>query len=498
MTGLIRPGNQLIFKEMRMTTKGRRWILGSLLGLFVWGVWVMPALAAELTKITVERDKNDTNVIIRGGYSSYRAFTLPKPARLVIDFEGTTRGQDLPRLQEINDPVISKIRVGEGKDRVRMVFDSTQKDAPFHFSIGEEEGAFRLRCWRADKSESAKGVTTSSPSSGSKEMSGFPQKALRDVLGLSREDVSQKEPEGKKIPKYPGAKIDHIDFYQEDLHNVFRLFGEMFGKNFIIDDRVKGTLTLSLKDVPWDLAMDIIADMKQLEVVERADILVVRPKEEKTEGELVVKSVPDEALHPARILKKQKEEERVARGLILKGHNLEQEGRIKEALVYYEKAFSAWKKNLDLIKKTAYLHYSLEQYARSYFFAKEAMKLNMKDAEAALYAALSAAQMDKKDEAELFFEAAINGEPKLPEAFYNCGLFLEQEGKFTDALHVYEKHEEIFGPSLEVSLAIAKVFEAKNRDSEACKRYRSISFSGFPMDEATESMIQQKVQSLCD
>jgi type IV pilus assembly protein PilQ len=235
----------------------------------------------------------------------------------------------------------------------------------------------------------------------------------------------------------------------------------MFGKNFIVDDRVKGTLTLSLKDVPWDLAMDIIAVMNNLEVIERADILVVRPKEEKEEGELVVKSVSDEALNPARILKKQKEEERRARDLILKGHNLEQEGRIEEALKYYEKAFAAWKKNIDLIKKTAYLHYNLAQYARSYFYAKEGLKLNMKDAEVALYAALSAAQMNKKDEAELFFEASVNGEPKLPEAFYNYGLFLEQEGKFTDALRVYEMHEEIFGPSLEVSLAIAKVLEAK-------------------------------------
>jgi tetratricopeptide (TPR) repeat protein len=482
---------------MRMTTKGRRWILGSLLGLFVWGVWVMPALSSQLTEITVERVQNDTNVIIRGGYSSYRAFTLPKPARLVIDFEGTSRAQDLPRLHEISDPVISKIRVGEGTDRVRIVFDSTIKDEPFHFSIGEEEGAFRLRCWRAERAATAKTEVKRSSSTGDQKMKGFPQKALRDVLGLTQ-STAKEEPEGKKIPKYPGAKIDHIDFYQEDLHNVFRLFGEMFGKNFIVDDRVKGTLTLSLKDVPWDLAMDIIADMNNLEVIERADILVVRPKEEKEEGELVVKSVSDEALNPARILKKQKEEERRARDLILKGHNLEQEGRIEEALKYYEKAFAAWKKNIDLIKKTAYLHYNLAQYARSYFYAKEGLKLNMKDAEVALYAALSAAQMNKKDEAELFFEASVNGEPKLPEAFYNYGLFLEQEGKFTDALRVYEMHEEIFGPSLEVSLAIAKVLEAKNRDSEACKRYRSISFSGFRMDEATENMIQQKVQTLCD
>ncbi|MFO7784814.1 MAG: AMIN domain-containing protein [Thermodesulfobacteriota bacterium] len=486
-----------------MTTKGKRWIRGSLIGLIgllAWGVWVLPAFSEELTEIEVERVKNDTNVIIRGGYSSYRAFTLPKPARLVIDFEGTRRGTNLPLAQDVGGAVLSKIRVGEGQNRVRVVLDSSRKDEPFHFNIGEEDGAFRLRCWRPEASATA---TTESAAQTVTDRSGpvtagFPEQALRDVLGLSLQDTSAEEPEGQRVPKYPGEKIHHIDFYQEDLHNVFRLFGELFGKNFIVDDSVKGTLTLSLKDVPWDLAMDIIADMKDLEIVERADILVVRPREEKTEGDLVVKSVSDEALHPARILKKQKEDERKARELILKGHNLEKEGRLEEALQSYENAYDAWKGNIDLTKKTAHLHYRLERYARSYFFAKEALKLNMQDAEAALYAALSAAQMDKNDEAQLFFEAAINGKPKLPEAYFNCALFLEQIGKFTDSIHVYQKHEETFGPSLDVSLAIAKLYEAKNRNTEACRHYRKISFSGFPMDEATEIIIQQKVDTLCD
>ncbi len=486
-----------------MTTKGKRWIRGSLIvliGFLAWGVWVLPAFSEELTEIEVERAKNDTNVIIRGGYSSYRAFTLPKPARLVIDFEGTRRGRNLPVTQDVEGAVLSKIRVGEGRNRVRVVLDSSRKDEPFHFNIGEVDGAFRLRCWRPEGSATATTESVARPVTDRTGplSAGFPEQELRDVLGLSRQDTPAEEPEGQRVPKYPGEKIHHIDFYQEDLHNVFRLFGELFGKNFIVDDTVRGTLTLSLKDVPWDLAMDIIADMKDLEIAERADIFVVRPKDDEEKGELVVKSVSDETLHPARILKKQKEDERKARDLILRAHNLEKEGRLEEALKNYEKAYDAWKGNIDLIKKTAHLHYRLERYARSYFFAKEALKLNMQDAEAALYAALSAAQMNRNDEAELFFEAAINGKPKLPEAFFNCALFLEQIGKFTDSLHVYQRHEETFGPSLEVSLAIAKVYEAKNRNTEACKRYRKISFSGFPMDEATEIIIQQKLNTLCD
>lgn len=492
-----------MLKEIRMTTIGRRFTRGAmigLIGLLAWGVWVLPAFSAELTEIVVERVQNDTNVIIKGGYASYRAFTLPKPARLVIDFEGTRLARDFPVTQEVEGPVLSKIRVGEDQNRVRVVLDSSRRDEPFHFNIGEVGGALRLRCWRPEDVATAvtEAVPRPAPDRTDRITAGFPEQALRDMLGLPRYDIPAEDPETQRVPRYPGEKVHHIDFYQEDLHNVFRLFGELFGKNFIVDDSVRGTLTLSLKDVPWDLAMDIIADMKDLEVTERAGILVVRPRDPEKKGELMVRAVPDEALHPARILRRQQEEERRARDLILRAHNLEKEGRLEEAISTYEKAYDSWKGNIDLAKKTAHLHYRLGRYARSLFFAREALKLNMQDAEAALYAALSAAQMNRNEEAELFFEAAINGQPKLPEAYFNCALFLQQVGKYTDSLHVYKKHEETFGPSLDVSLAIANMYEAKNRNIEACRHYRKISFSGFPMDEATELTVQQKVNTLCN
>jgi type IV pilus assembly protein PilQ len=400
----------------------------------------------------------------------------------------------LPLSYAVKGPTVSKIRIGKGDNKVRIVLDSAEKNEPFHFNIREKEGALRIKCWRPGAATATASASKTVTSSGMAPR--FPKKELSDLLGLKEMPQAQQKQEVTKISKYPGQKI-FIDFYQADLHNVFRLFGEMTGKNFIVDDKVQGTLTLTLKEVPWDLAMDIIADMKNLEMEERHDILIVKPKEKKETGELVVKSVPEEALHPARIRKKQKEAEQKGRQLILQAHNLENQGMKKEALALYERAYNSWKNNIDLIKKTAYLHYSMEHFAKSYFYAKEALKINMQDAEAALYAALSASQLNKDNEADLFFEAATNAQPKMPEAYYNYGLFLERAGKFTNSLQIYAKHEALFGPTLEVSLATARVYEAKNRDSEACKKYRQISFSGFSLDEATESMVQDKLQSLC-
>jgi len=481
---------------MRRGIKRRRTARRLIIGMILWLAPLLPAQAAEITQIKVDKGEKETNVIIAGTYKSYRAFTLEAPARLVVDFEGTQPKRGLSRLFQVKGPIVSRIRMGKGDNKVRIVLDSSKRAEPFHFNIAEKEGTLWIKCWSPGVSkEMAAPPGDYRPGTvGAKPV--LPRKELRELLGLTKKD-QEKKMEIKKVPKYPGKKI-FIDFYQADLHNVFRLFGEMTGKNFIVDDSVKGTLTLSLKGVPWDLAMDIIADMKGLEQEERHDILVIRPKKAKrTAGELVVKRTPDKALYPARRLKKEQEEEQKSREIILKAHNLEREGKNKEALALYEKAFDLWKGNIDLVKKMAYLHYSMGHFARSYFFAKEALKLNTLDAESALYAALSASKMGKEDEARLFFEAAIGSTPKLPEAFYNYGLFLEKKELYANALYIYQRYEELFGPSLDVSLAIARVYEGDGRPSEACKRYREISFSGFSLDEATEGMIQEKIGSLC-
>ncbi|MFH1481567.1 MAG: AMIN domain-containing protein [Pseudomonadota bacterium] len=476
--------------------------------IFLIGVWVcllsFPAVVTAgdggniISQIKVEQVKKETNVIIEGTYQSYRAFSLENPARLVIDFDGTGLGEKAPTSIDINGPTISQIRIGRGDNRIRVVMDSSNVKEPFHYNIGKKEGYLRVKCW-APGGAGTDMAKVRGAGTGAEQMYKpvFPHKELNEILGIGKEEQVEKQ-ESKKVLKYVGAKIQTIDFYQEDLHNVFRLFGEITGKNFIVDDTVKGTLTLSLRDVPWDLAMDIIADMKNLSQQERDGILVIKPKEaKKTAGELIVKPFEEKDLYPAKIKQKEQKEEAEARELILKAHNLEKEGRIDEALGLYEEAFSLSKKNIELVKKMAYLHYTLEHFARSWFFAKEALKLNTQDAESALYAALSSSQLGKKGEATLFFEAAVHSKPELPEAFLNYGIFLEQIGKYPNALYIHQRYEEIFGPSLEVGLAIARIYEVDQKRGEACKKYHEISFSGFSMDQATETLIKQKIQSLC-
>ncbi len=65
--------------------------------------------------------------------------------------------------------------------------------------------------------------------------------------------------------KYTGEKVA-LDFYNTDIHNVFRIIADISGENFAIDKDVEGKVTLSLDNpVPWDQVLDLVLRMNQLD-----------------------------------------------------------------------------------------------------------------------------------------------------------------------------------------------------------------------------------------
>ena len=73
---------------------------------------------------------------------------------------------------------------------------------------------------------------------------------------------------------YTGERIS-LDFQNADLHNIIRIIGEVSGKNIVVSDRVTGKVTLKLKDVPWDQALDIVLASRNLGVEEAGNVLTI-------------------------------------------------------------------------------------------------------------------------------------------------------------------------------------------------------------------------------
>jgi len=73
---------------------------------------------------------------------------------------------------------------------------------------------------------------------------------------------------------YTGEKIS-LDFQNAEIHNIIRIIGEVSGKNIVVSDAVTGRVTLKLRDVPWDQALDIVLAARNLGVEESGNVLTV-------------------------------------------------------------------------------------------------------------------------------------------------------------------------------------------------------------------------------
>ena len=78
----------------------------------------------------------------------------------------------------------------------------------------------------------------------------------------------------KSDKTYAGQKIS-LDYKDEDIHRVIREIAADSGKSVVISDAVRGQVTLKLRDVPWDQALDIVLASRNLGVEESGDVLTV-------------------------------------------------------------------------------------------------------------------------------------------------------------------------------------------------------------------------------
>lgn len=76
---------------------------------------------------------------------------------------------------------------------------------------------------------------------------------------------------------YSGRRID-LDFKDADIHNILRLLAEVGGINVITSDDVDGAVTIRMRNVPWDQALDVILSAKGLGMVRKGNLIRVAPQ----------------------------------------------------------------------------------------------------------------------------------------------------------------------------------------------------------------------------
>lgn len=83
----------------------------------------------------------------------------------------------------------------------------------------------------------------------------------------------------KDGPGYVGEKLS-LNFQNIEVRSVLQVIADFTSLNIITSDTVTGNLTLRLKDVPWDQALDIILQAKGLDMRKTGNVVWIAPRDE--------------------------------------------------------------------------------------------------------------------------------------------------------------------------------------------------------------------------
>lgn len=98
------------------------------------------------------------------------------------------------------------------------------------------------------------------------------------IVEVKQSDDAQKKTADGKV-KYTGEKLS-LNFQNVEVRSVLQVIADFTGLNIIASDSVTGNLTLRLKDVPWDQALDLIMQTKGLDKRQDGNVIWVAPKDE--------------------------------------------------------------------------------------------------------------------------------------------------------------------------------------------------------------------------
>ena len=160
--------------------------------------------------------------------------------KLLVDFQGTSLPRNLQRKLDVTDfgtPVQLVDTFSQGEN-VRMVI--------------EPKGLWEYSAYQTD------------------------EKFFIEVKPVAEDP--NKLVKGNQLG-YAGEKLT-LNFQNISTREALSVIADFTGLNVVISDTVSGNLTLRLKDVPWDQALDIILQAKGLDMRKNGNVIQVAPREE--------------------------------------------------------------------------------------------------------------------------------------------------------------------------------------------------------------------------
>lgn len=199
-----------------------------------------------------------------------------------IGFQKGSQGEALINIDLLNSQTPIDVKQQGSKIVVRVLGTKI----PTHLARRLNVNEFATPVATVDAyNEGSNGVIVIQPS-GSYEYMAF---QAEDKLTISvKRPVNSSNTPSRKVPNYTGKKVS-LDFQDIEVRRVLQVLADFTETNIVAADTVQGFITLRLKDVPSDQALDIILKSKNLDKRTSGNVTWVAPVAE------LIKAEEDEA-----------------------------------------------------------------------------------------------------------------------------------------------------------------------------------------------------------
>jgi type IV pilus assembly protein PilQ len=247
--------------------------------------------ATELRAITASELPNGYAITLSGNgplLASSVQEARDLPARVLLDFQGVGMGGLAP-VTAINSAGIERVRVAtNSRDPLitRVVIDLARTLPYTVESVGEELRILFNRAVDATAAmiAAAPAAPAAPPAAQPPVVTAVAAEAVQtpqtlvpvpgSLAALAAAPPAQAATPAVQSPLQPQTNAQGqrmfsgdpvtLDFQGADLRAVLRTFAEISGLNIVIDPAIQGTVDVSLRDVPWDQALDIILRANKL------------------------------------------------------------------------------------------------------------------------------------------------------------------------------------------------------------------------------------------
>src|SRR5438093_3187910 len=228
---------------------------------------------ARLSNVTVTPHPDSVTVFVKTSRDAqYKADLVDSPSHLVIDLENTVNAWRKTPLNVGKDPV-KQIRGGQYRQGVaRLVLDLS---CTVGYAIREESDGLAIVIPTAAPPVSAGGTNVAAaPAAPTLQEVPPPAATPRPV------QLAQATPAPAAPAPTNGQRLISFDFKDADVVNLLRILAAESNKNVVIGDDVKGKMSITLKNVPWDLALDTVLETRGLRKLEKDGVLRIVSNEQ--------------------------------------------------------------------------------------------------------------------------------------------------------------------------------------------------------------------------